>query len=394
MADTEVEYPSVEVLQCPYEFYEAGREVGVRHVSGTNHYLVFNHAAIDEVLRLDGSVMSAEAGRVAGGLDYKGAHHIGVTDPPEHTANRTMMSQPFTPGRQRALEPEVIAIVDRLIDSFIDRGEVEFVREFAFQVPAQVTCLVMDLPSSGPEYDFIHQWSTELGKADSGTSPEEFSRMLDYIADLVWRRHEHPGDDVVSELIAKQVERDGEIDHPLLTTLSIELLAGGVITTGQLISSGMKLLLDHPEQLQRVIDEPTLIPSFLEETLRLEPPVHWRQRIAKAAVVIDGVEIPEGALLTLVYASANRDDAKFPNAAAFDLDRDNVRQHFAFGKGTHFCLGAPLARTEGKAAFERVLARLSDLSYAPGKNDFRSINSFLFRSPAELHLTFQPTPGQ
>jgi cytochrome P450 len=388
VSETIEQYPSVEVLQCPYDFYSAGRQGSVQRVGDSDSYLVFRHSDIDEVLRLDGSAFSAEAGREQGGLDYKGAHHIGVTDPPEHTTNRALMTQPFTPGRQRALEPQVAEIVDVLIDRFIQRGEVELIREFAFQVPALVTCMVMDLPTEGPEFDFIHQWSTQLGKADANVSPAEFTRMLDYIADLVWQRHEHPGGDIVSELVARQVERDGAIDHPLLTTLTIELLAGGVITTGQMIGSGMQLLLDNPDQYERVAADATLIPAFLEEALRMEPPVHWRQRIAKRDIVVGGVAIPEGSLLTLVYASANRDETKFPDPDTFKIDRNNVRQHLAFGKGLHFCLGAPLARTEGKVAFERLFARLTDIRYAEGKNDFRSIQSFLFRSPAELHLTF------
>jgi cytochrome P450 len=382
-------YPSTQALKCPYMYYAESREhAPVMKADGRDEYLVFRMADIDHVLRNDAVLFSAEAGRTSNGLDYGGAHHIGVSDPPIHTVNRRLLSTPFTPANQRALEPRITRIVDTLIDSFIDRGHVELVSQFAFLVPANVTCEITGLPRAGEEFDFIRRWSTELGRAEPNVTVEEFDRMADYIAALVHARHADPQTDIVSELIARQTARDGRFDHALNTTLTLELLAGGVITTGQMVTSAMLLLLQNPEQMAYVRDDHRRIPAMLEEALRVEPPVHWRQRFAKQEVTLSGVTIPAGATLTLVYGSANRDPERFDAADAFDVRRANARQHLSFGKGLHFCLGAPLARTEGRVVFERLFTRLGAIGLDADRNDFRPIDSPLFRSPAKLYLRF------
>jgi cytochrome P450 len=388
MSEQAPRYPSTQALKCPYPFYAESRERAPVMKTDGNEYLVFRIEDIDHVLRNDATLFSAEAGRTNNGLDYGGVHHIGVSDPPSHTANRQLLSTPFTPANQRALEPRIARIVNTLIDSFVDRGDVELVSEFAFLVPANVTCEVMGLPRDGEEFDFIRRWSTELGRAEPNVTAEEFDRMADYIAALVRARQADPQGDIVSELIARQTARDGRFDHALNTTLTLELLAGGVITTGQMVASAMMLLLQNPEQMAYVRDDLRRIPAMLEEALRVEPPVHWRQRFAKQEVTLSGVTIPAGATLTLVYGSANRDPERFEAADAFDVRRVNARQHLAFGKGLHFCLGAPLARTEGRVAFERLFTRLTDISLDPNTNDFQAIESPLFRSPAKLNLRF------
>jgi cytochrome P450 len=389
-------YPSAELMKCPYPFYEEGLDSApVVKMPDREEYLVLRHASICEILRDDESFGTELPGEHGNGLDYGGVRHIGISDDPTHKPKRKLASPPFSPGRLSASEPAVRAIVDRLIDGFIEHGRVELVSEFAYPLPATVTCDLMGLPLEGEDFEFVRRWSIDIGRVSApvGVSASgagrAFEEMPDYIASQVRRRHEEPGEDIISEMIQRQVAQDGSFDLDLITTLTLELLAGGVITTGQMIGNAMILLLDNPEQKRIVEADRSKIVPMLEESLRVESPVQWRQRLAKIDTVIDGIDIPKGAVLTLVYGAGNRDDRQFDDPSQFRIGRKNIKRHLGFGLGVHFCVGAPLARLEGRVAFERMFDRLADIRLDP-QGEVAYADSMLFRAPSELRLLFEP----
>jgi cytochrome P450 len=381
-------FPSAAVNQCPYDFYARGREsCPVEKVAGAPEYRLYGHREIAFVLQHE-DLFSAyiPTAYTSAGLDYGGAVHIGADDGERHKANRTLMSRPFTPGRLKSYTPMILRHVDALIDGFIATGRVELAWDFANPLPALVISSLMALPTDGPDFEFLQAWNAAFVR----TQPtEEFVRMQAYMLETLRERQANPGQDILSELIELQVARDGEFDEALCTTLGVEMIAGGVITTGQLITNAMALLLHHPEQMATVRADHRKITGMLEEALRVEAPVQWRLRYARQDVELGGVTIPTGSLIWLLLGSGNQDGSTFECPADFKVGRKNIKRHFGFGLGLHFCLGAPLARLEAKIAYERLFTRLGEIRLAKG-NDFQNVDSPVFRMPHQLRLEFDP----
>jgi cytochrome P450 len=212
--------------------------------------------------------------------------------------------------------------------------------------------------------------------------------MQEYIRAQIESRLEHPTDDMLGDFVQRQIERDGTFDPALATTLGVEMIAGGVVTTGQMITNAMLLLLRAPDELERVRAEPARITAVLEESLRVEAPVQHRQRYTKTEVELGGTTIPAGSLVHLVLGSGSRDENVFECPEEFRLRRRNVKRHFGFGLGDHFCLGAPLARLEGRVAFEQLFAQLADIGLDEERSDLRNIDTRVFRVPRALQLEF------
>jgi cytochrome P450 len=403
MATTELNeiYPSYEHLECPFPLFERLRdEAPVYKVPGRDEYLVSRHKDVAFALRRTDLFTTGTL--TAPGLDYKGGTTILNTDPPEHTAKRLLATPPFTPRRLRQVTPLVQQHVDELIDTFIDSGEVDFVEDFSFLLPIKVISSMMGLPLEGAEFEAVAQWS-RVDRSNTQYFPEgsEFDakkaeiqrivdNMLEYLAGVIQSRHENPGDDIVSELVQRQVERDGSLDLGNLTTIVSELLAGGVTTTAHMMGSAMMLLIQHPDQLEQVRADYALIPPMLEETLRLEAPVQWRARITSQEVELSGVTVPAGARVLLIFASGSRDGDAIADAAEFCPARPHreLKRHFGFGYGAHFCLGAPLARLEGKLGFESFFTRTKNIAPVEGRNDFAPIEHLHFRAPKTVHIRF------
>jgi cytochrome P450 len=404
MATTELNevYPSYEHLECPFPLFERLRsEAPVYKVPGREEYLVSTHKDVAFALRRTDLFTTGTL--TAPGLDYKGGTTILNTDPPEHTAKRLLAAPPFTPRRLKQITPMIQQHVDELIDSFIDRGEVDFAEDFAFLVPIKVISGLMGLPLEGPEFEAVMQWS-RVDRSNTQYFPEgeEFDarkaeikrivdNMLEYLSGVVQERYENPGDDIVSELAQRQVERDGELDIGNMTTIVSELLAGGVTTTAHMMGSAMMLLIQNPERLAEVQADYSLIPPMLEETLRLEAPVQWRARITSQDVELSGVTIPGGSRVLLLFASGSRDEHAISDATDFCPARPHreLKRHFGFGYGAHFCLGAPLARIEGKLSFESFFRRTKNIAPIEGRNDFAPIEHLHFRAPRAVYLRFE-----
>jgi cytochrome P450 len=285
-----------------------------------------------------------------------------MLDPPRHTRMRALVSRAFTPRRIAALEPRIRAIATALIDGFRARKEADLVADFAAPLPTIVIAELLGVP---PEDQAMFK---EKSNAMASFRPEHLLRpdgrlamapMVElgtYLARVYEERRREPRDDLMSALLA------AELDGRFLTTeervgFAILLLVAGNETTTNLISNAAVLLARHPEQRERLIEEPARIPAAVEEFLRFDSPVQGLARTLTDAVEIHGRRLAAGDQVLLLFASANRDPRRVRDPDRFDVTRD-PNPHLAFGFGAHFCLGASLARLEARVAFETLLARI------------------------------------
>jgi cytochrome P450 len=311
-------------------------------------------------------------------------------DPPEHDRLRRMTMRHFGPPERPAyleqLRPEILRIVTSLLDQLEGQRQFDFVERFAYPLPVTVICRILGVPlEDEPQF---HAWvqaivETLATQAQSQRRQLEqaFTNLNQYIEELVERRRKQPGDDLLSRL-ATDSGPDGRMEDPYLVATASLLLIAGHETTVNLLANGVLTLLRHPATLERVRDEPDLIPVVVEELLRYEPPVQFLpKRIALDDIPLAGTIIPKGTLLTLALAAGNRDLARFPDPDRFDPKRrDN--EHLGFGSGIHICFGAPLARAETQIALTELVRRLEQPRLVADPPPYRP--SPLLRGPAHL----------
>ncbi|MET0657125.1 MAG: cytochrome P450, partial [Steroidobacteraceae bacterium] len=200
-----------------------------------------------------------------------------------------------------------------------------------------------------------------------------------------------PREDGLTLLLHAQQQRDGALSLPYVTLQAAVFLAGGTTTTAHMIAMAMLLLLQHPEQMQKVVGSSKAIAPFIEEALRMESPVQWVTRRVTRDTALGGVSMAAGSHVIIGFGAANRDDSEFQAADTFDVERKGVNRHVAFGRGTHTCIGQLLARTEMAIAFEHLLSRLKNISLEPDA-DLRHIESPSFRGLKSLRIRFDPGP--
>jgi pimeloyl-[acyl-carrier protein] synthase len=304
-----------------------------------------------------------------------------MMDPPDHTRIRHLVSRAFTPRRvEERLRPRIEALVDELLAPLRACAELELMRDFAEPLPAIVIAELLGVPAR--DHRQFKQWSSELVAGGPARAFEPgaqertaalFGRLREYVRGIVAERRKAPGEDMISGLIDAQEEHDALSEGELIST-SLLLLIAGHETTTNLIGNGLLALLRHPDQLERLRREPDLLENAIEELLRYDSPVQATVRIATEDVAIAGSVIPKDAIALALLGAANRDPAEFPEPDRLDLARENVR-HLSFGLGTHFCLGAGLARLEARLAFRGLLA-LPGLRLATDTPEYRP-NPFL-----------------
>jgi cytochrome P450 len=302
-------------------------------------------------------------------------------DAPDHTRVRGLVSKAFTPRRVAALGERVARLVDELLDGALAKGSLDVIRDLGEPLPAIVIAELLGVPAA--DHREFKQWSSELlaegpGRAFQAGAQERtaalFGRLRDYMRGIVAERRRAPGEDLISGLIEAQAERDALSEGELVST-SLLLLIAGHETTTNLIGNGLLALLRHPDQLERLLREPALLENAIEELLRYDSPVQATVRIATEDVALGDDVIPKDAAALVLLGAANRDPAVFVEPDRLDLARENVR-HLSFGLGTHFCLGAGLARLEARTAFRALLARFPRLSLATDAPEYRP-NPFL-----------------
>jgi cytochrome P450 len=311
------------------------------------------------------------------------------TDPPEHTQIRNLVNRAFTPRMVADMEPRIREITRDLLDRALPSGGFDAVRDLA--VPLPVTVIAEILGVDPARRDDFKRWSSAIvdGSAAGGQERMQADRteFWEFFSDLIDERRRAPTGDLISAVL-KAEEQDLRLTHDEIIAFTMLLLVAGNETTTNLIGNALLALTAHPEQLDAVIADRSLIPNMVEEALRYEPPVQFLFRQATHDVELGGQHIEAGATVIPIFASANRDDARFPEAARFDIRR-NAQGHLAFGLGPHFCLGAPLARLEARVAFEELFARVRTVERADDKPPER-IDSLFLRGLRRLELRVSP----
>jgi cholest-4-en-3-one 26-monooxygenase len=312
-------------------------------------------------------------------------------DPPKHTKYRRLVSKGFTPKIVLAMEPHIRKTANQIIDRVAERGECDFVTDIAAELPLQVILELMGVPVE--DRHKVFDWSNRLIGFDDPeyqTSPEDgqaaATDMFMYANQLAVDRKGRPRDDVISTLM--RAELDGEaLTEGEFDAFFVLLSVAGNETTRNLISGGMLALLERPAQRDRVLAERSLIPTAVEEMLRWVTPVIYFRRTVTQDTEIRGQKIREGEKVVMYYGSANRDEDVFPNGDVFDVSRD-PNPHVTFGPGgSHFCLGASLARLEIRVMFEELFRRLPDIEPA---GPVRRLRSNFIAGIKQMPVRFSP----
>ncbi len=399
------------VQQCPHAYYAAMRETTpVFHVPNTDIYMVTRHDLVTPILRdvetfssRFGGAGEPPRGEVVERLKAvmaKGWPQVPTMltiDPPEHTRYRLTVAHYFKPQRIAALRPAVEAICERLIDSWIGEGRIEFVRRFAVPLPVEVIAHVLNVPAD--RMDDFKRWSDDsvaaIGSSISDDrrveAQEGIVEFQHYFADQLEQRRANPTGDLLSDLCQAEIDTDDggrrRLDMAEMLSIVQQLLVAGNETTTKALTEGVKLLATNPAQWAALQADPSRAQAVTEEVLRLATPTQGMFRLVTRDTEIEGVPVPKGARLLVVYSSANRDPSVFDDPDTFDPDRPNLKEHFAFGKGIHFCLGAPLSRLEMQVAFERLARRLGELRLAED-NTLEYEPSFVLRGLKRLDIDF------
>ena len=285
-------------------------------------------------------------------------------DPPDHERLRALVSKAFTPRLIERMRPRVQAIADALLDAVQERGEMDLIDDYASPLPITVIAELLGVPAE--DRNRFREWSDAAVSGDA--SPEYMEKILiphmraftDYLRAMFEEKRKNPGEDLASALVRAEEAGDTLSEGELLGMVFLLLVAGHE-TTVNLIGNGVLGLLQHPDQLRKLRDDPSLIKLAVEELLRYDGPVETStERFASEDVRICGTVIPRREMVLVVIAAADRDPERFNDPDALDITRSD-NKHLAFGKGIHHCLGAPLARMEGQIAIGTLLRRMPDL---------------------------------
>lgn len=400
---------SREVQQDPYPYYSELRErAPAYYVESADAWAVSRYADVLRVVKTP-EVFSSHAMQefLGGGILKKRAddsfRHFSAllesralisADPPDHTRLRHLVNRGFTPQRVQALEPRIREITRRCIDAVANRGELELMADFAIPIPVTVIAELLGVPAE--RFADFKRWSdavvqgVSLGRAVTPT-PElmaQLGEFVTFLSELVEARKAHPTDDLISVLVQK--EAGGSLSFEELMLFAIVLLVAGNETTTNLIGNTINLLLDRPDDLAAVTGDRKVIPSLVEEALRFVSPIQMLPRTTLCDTEVAGQRIEKGTYVLVLFAAANRDSRQFPRGDEFELRR-NPKDHVAFGFGIHFCLGAALARLEGRVALEELFSRLPNLRRAEGTVDY--LESGILRGPKSLPVAFDPQSG-
>ena len=315
------------------------------------------------------------------------------TDPPDHTRLRTLVSKAFTPRSVSDLAPRIQQIVDDLIDATERRDRFDLIDAFAYPLPVIVIAEMLGVPPE--DIEVFKSWSNAVALSVEPTVNDEQTRRIqesgeklyDYFEGIIEQRRRNPQDDMITALIAAEDEGDRLTHEELLATLLLLLVAGNE-TTRNLIGNGTLALVRNPDQLERLRNEPDLIDSAINEMLRYDSPVQLDGRMATEEVEIGGKLIKPGQRAICLLGAANRDPSVFTNPDVFDIGRQEA-SHIAFGRGIHYCLGAPLAILEGRIAFSSLLNRFSSVTLL-SEPEYRE--QVVLRGVKELWIEVERSP--
>jgi len=365
-----MDFESESFRRDPYPTYAALRRAGpVVHDPRAGVVLLVGHDVVKRALADHHVFRSAVSDPTA-----RTSRWLLFTDPPRHTRLRACVARAFSPRVVAALEPRIRALSRALIDAFPRAGQVDLAHAYAIPLPVMVIAELLGAPRG--DWERLQAWSDAimglihtlapgpLADAAVAAFAATHQEMVAYVLALAAQRRAAPADDLMTSLT--QVEEDGEhlADLDLVALFQLLLLAGHETTTN-LIANAVLSLIDHPDELAALKADPARIPAAIEEVLRYRAPVQIMFRRLRTRVDLGGHDLPEGQLVLVGIGAANRDPALAPDPDRFDVGRAPV-PHLAFGHGIHACIGAPLARLEGRIALADLIERLPDLALVPG----------------------------
>ncbi|MGH7722418.1 MAG: cytochrome P450 [Candidatus Dormibacteria bacterium] len=363
-----------DVLADPYPLYERLRTEAPVHWDPYLHaWVVTRYADVIQVFQTMSADRTPSPERLAAlGMEQLGpiaqvmVRQMLFLDPPEHSRVRGLAAAAFTPRRVDRLRARIQEITDSLIDEVIGTGEMEVMEAMANPLPAVVTAEMFGMPSS--DHRMLKDWSQDFAEmlgnfqhnpGRAGRVLASVEAMTRYFGDAVRRQATEPTEGLINALATAEVEGDRLTEEEVVANVIVTMV-GGQETTTNLIGNGLLTLLRHPEQLQRLRADPSLMPSAVEELLRYESPSQHTARLARTDVELGGETIRQRDAVIAVMGAANRDPERFHDPDRLDLARADNR-HLAFAWASHFCFGAPLARLEGQIVLSTLLHRLPDL---------------------------------
>ena len=381
---------SDDVRRNPYPLYDQVRAASPLFQDPASGLLmVFDYDGVKRVLN-DHEAFSSRIGP---------AEWMIFMDPPRHSKLRALISQAFTPRSIANLEPRIRELSTRLVDRVVARGEMDLAADFSIQLPMMVIAEMLgvrdaDRPRFKHWNDVLLNMSyTVPGGEGSAGAMNEFiaatAEMAEYLAGLVEERRGHSKDDLLTRLVQAQVDGERLSQKDIVGFFQLLLLAGSETTTN-LINNAIICFIEHPDQLARLREAPELLPSAIEEVLRFRSPLQWMLRLARRDIELHGQAIPQGKVILPMMGSANRDPKVFPDANRFDITRE-PNPHIAFGHGIHFCLGAALARVEGRIALTDLLARLDNIAFASSE-PWEPRRGLHVHGPSRLPIRFTVKP--
>ena len=405
-----------EVLACPHEYNQQLREQApVYHCPKTGIYFVSNYDLVMDIAKND-SVFSSKFANLMtsfndkeptdeekkqreelNAIRRKGFPRIDTMltqDLPEQRRYRSLCQKPFSVKNVAKLRPYLTELSNELIDQFIDDRECDWMKSFCVPIAVKVIAKILGVPFK--DMDLFKKWSDAnvhaFAAGQTHTELMHSSQLVvdfqHYFAQKIEDRQRQPTDDVLSEIVNSTADGERPMNVPECLSVIAQLLVAGNETTTATFAEGMSLLINNPDQLEKVQKNRKLIPNMVEEMLRLATPSAQMWRIVTQDTNIGGVDIPKGSTIMIKWISANRDEQFYPDGHRFDVERHNSRRHLAFGQGIHHCPGAPLARLELEVGWEVILDRMTNFST---DTELEFHPSLLLHAPVGIHIKFNKT---
>lgn len=406
-----ITFTDPETRRCPFPAYHKLREeqpIYKDPVSGNyilTRYKDVRKAAMNTktlscktgIIQTRKSEISDQIDRLFQEQGYLPIDTLVTNDPPEHRLYRTLVDKAFSRDKVDGLESQIEKAVAESIDSFIDKDEVDFFDAFAMRLP--ITVFTEILGVTDRDIDKFKRWNDmSLETSNPALAPERELELVpavielqQYLAKNVERVRTAPDDSLLSTLVHASVDGRSLDMRELISILWLLFLAGGE-TTANAIAGGMAILIEHPELADEIRDDDKKLDAFIEEVLRIKAPATTMFRRATEDMEIDGVAIPEGAIIETRFGAANLDPTIFPDPETVDLDRENARAHLTFGAGIHMCIGNQLARGELRASFRQLVTRMHNFRPSKGADSYSYTTTYVAYGLTKLWLSFDRRP--